>query len=344
MRRPAFLALTLFLVLSTSAVGWTLFKPATTGTAMTTAAGAFLESLTPDQRQVALLDYDSPKRVDWHFIPKDDRKGLKIGEMNEEQRKLAHGLLQAALSDVGYEKTTKIMDLENLLKELQKSGPIRDPLRYYVTIFGTPKADSRWGLSFEGHHLSLNFVVEGSKVISASPQALCTNPAELQADYSAKFPKGYRVLKEEETIGFELVNSLTPEQAKTAVIAAKAPAEIRNPGKPHAPTDAAEGIAAKDLDASQKQLLRALIDVYVNAMPADVAGDRLQQIEAGGFDNVHFAWAGATKPGVGHYYRIQGPSFVIELVNTQPDVAGNIANHVHCIFRDMKGDFALPIE
>ncbi|MCC9607774.1 DUF3500 domain-containing protein [Blastopirellula sp. JC732] len=344
MRRPAYLALTLVLAFSMTAVGVALFKPATTGTAMAVAANAFLASLSGEEKGVALQDYDSPKRVDWHFIPKDERKGLKIGDMSEDQRKLAYALLKSALSDVGYDKTTKIMDLENLLKQLQKSGPIRDPYRYYVTIFGEPKADARWGFSFEGHHLSLNFVVEGNKVISSTPQALCTNPAELKENYSDKFPKGYRILKLEETIAFELVNSLSADQAKVAVIAPKAPAEIRNPGQAHAPTDAPVGVAAKDLSASQQQLLRGLIDVYCAAMPADVAEDRLQQIEAGGFDKVHFAWAGATKPGVGHYYRVQGPSFVIELVNTQPDVAGNIANHVHCIFRDMAGDFALPIE
>ncbi|TWT34183.1 DUF3500 domain-containing protein [Blastopirellula retiformator] len=344
MRQSAYRALTLILVLSTSAVSVALFKPATTGTAMTAAANAFLASLSDEEKAVALQDYDAPHRVDWHFIPKDARKGLKIGDMNVDQRKLAYGLLKSALSDVGYDKTTKIMDLENLLKQLQKNGPIRDPYRYYVTIFGQPKADARWGFSFEGHHLSLNFVVEGNAVISSTPQALCTNPAELKETYSEKFPRGYRILKQEETVGFELVNNLSPEQAKVALIAAKAPAEIRNPGKTHAPNDAPVGIAAKDLSGSQQQSLRSLIDVYCAAMPADVAAARRKQIEDAGFDKVHFAWAGATKPGVGHYYRVQGPTFVIELVNTQPDVAGNIANHVHCIFRDMAGDFALPIE
>ncbi|MEO1972064.1 MAG: DUF3500 domain-containing protein, partial [Pirellulaceae bacterium] len=49
------------------------------------------------------------------------------------------------------------------------------------------------------------------------------------------------------------------------------------------------------------------------------------------------------KPGIGHYYRIQGPTFLIEFVNTQPDAAGNPANHIHCVWRDMKGDFAIPV-
>lgn len=345
MRRPAYLCLSLFLAFSMSAVGWALFRPASTGTAMTVAANAWVQSLSDDEKAVAVQPYDSPKRVDWHFIPKDARKGLKIGDMSEEQRKMTHTLLKAALSEIGYDKTTKIMENENLLKQLQqKTGPIRDPLRYYVTIFGEPKDDSRWGLSFEGHHLSLNFVVEGGSIVSASPQCLCTNPAVLKENYSDKFPKGHCILKLEETLAFELVNSLSADQLKTAMIAAKAPAEIRNPGLPHPPTDKAEGITAKDLTASQQEQLRNLIEIYVSAVPTDVAQGRQQQISEAGFNNIHFAWAGATKPGIGHYYRIQGPSFVIELVNTQPDSSGNIANHVHCIYRSMSGDFALPIE
>ncbi|MFI4875413.1 MAG: DUF3500 domain-containing protein [Blastopirellula sp. JB062] len=344
MRLPAYLLIATCVSFSMSAVGWTLFRQAPTATAMTVAADAFLDSLEDDQKKLASHDYHSPKRVDWHFIPKNERKGLKIGDMSQPQRELAHALLKSALSDVGYEKTTQIMELETLLKQLQKRGPLRDPLRYYVTIFGEPKADARWGMSFEGHHLSLNFVVEGNVVVSASPQALCTNPAELKEDYSQRFPKGHRILKREETLAFDLVNSLSDEQAKLALIAEKAPSEIRNAGHPHAPTDDPEGLAVARLDAEQQTKLQDLIDVYFSAMPEDVAADRRKQMTDAGFDNVHFAWAGATKPGVGHYYRIQGPSFVIELVNTQPDSVGNMANHVHCIYRDMSGDFALPIQ
>ncbi|HCS52285.1 MAG TPA: hypothetical protein DIW81_11950, partial [Planctomycetaceae bacterium] len=78
--------------------------------------------------------------------------------------------------------------------------------------------------------------------------------------------------------------------------------------------------------------------------PQKRAAIRLKEIEDNGFENVHFAWAGATEPGIGHYYRIQAKSFLIEFVNTQPDAAGNPANHIHCVWRDMDGDFALPIQ
>jgi hypothetical protein len=196
-------------LVATGSVGYTYFKLASTGQRMTEAAGELLASLDDQQKQAMLLPYDSEKRVDWHFIPKDERKGVQIKHMNEEQRQKTRQLLQAALSQIGYEKTTKIMELEILLEHLQTRGPIRDPLRYYVTIFGEPKADSRWGLSYEGHHLSLNFVVEGDQVVSSSPQALCTNPAEIKENYLEGFPKGLRILADEETHAFALINSLS---------------------------------------------------------------------------------------------------------------------------------------
>ena len=105
----------------------------------------------------------SDLRVGWHFIPKAERKGLQIKEMTEPQRKAAHALLRSTLSQVGYDKATQIMQLEQILHELEEAKGTRrfarDPQRYYFTIFGTPGPTERWGLSIEGHHLSLNFVV-----------------------------------------------------------------------------------------------------------------------------------------------------------------------------------------
>ncbi|MGE3779128.1 MAG: DUF3500 domain-containing protein, partial [Pirellulaceae bacterium] len=144
------------------------FLASSPGMAMTEAASGFLAKLTDDQRKIALLAYDTPRRVDWHFIPKDERKGLQVKDMEAAQRTAALALLQSALSAVGYEKATKIMSLEALLRELEKQrkGPLGDPERYFFTVFGKPDAASRWGLSVEGHHLSLNFVVDQGRVIS----------------------------------------------------------------------------------------------------------------------------------------------------------------------------------
>lgn len=314
---------------------------------MAAAANEFLASLNEQQRSKAVLAYDSPKRVDWHFIPKPERKGLQIREMEPNQRTAARALLRAALSQVGYDKASQIMELENLLAELEKNrvdGPLRDPERYYYTVFGKPAADSKWGLSVEGHHLSLNFVVDAGKVASSTPSVFAANPAIVKADVIPAVKKGTRVLAREETLAFDLLKSLSSDQRRQAVLADKAPAEIRAAGEAQPPTDAAVGVAASKLASEQSRLLRELVQEYAHNMPDDVATRRLEAIESAGFDKVHFAWAGADELGVGHYYRIQGPTFLIEFVNTQPDAAGNPANHIHSIWRDLAGDFDLPIE
>jgi hypothetical protein len=335
----------LALALSTTAA-WSYFQLIRAGHQMGTAAEKFLAALNDEQRQKASLDYNAPERVDWHFIPKNDgdREGLQVRDMNEGQRKAAFELLKAALSEVGYSKATKIMELENLLAELQrgKSGPLRDPERYFFTVYGQPSAEGKWGLSVEGHHLSLNFVVDKGNVVSSSPAAFCTNPAIVMSDGLAGIPRGTRVLDKEETLAFELLDSLTADQRKEAVIADKAPSEIRAAGEPQPPQEKPAGIAAEKLTGQQRSTLLSLIQSYADNMPKEVAEARMEPIRNGGMAQVHFAWAGADKPGVGHYYRVQGETFLIEFVNVQPDSAGNPANHIHSIWRDMRGDFALP--
>ncbi|QDU95758.1 DUF3500 domain-containing protein [Lignipirellula cremea] len=342
MKRVLILILSVAL-LGAGATGWSHWKETLTGTAVTEAATAFAGTLTDEQKQTVMQPYESPTRLEWHFIPKAERKGLQVKHMDAAQKKAAHLLLSNCLSKAGYRKATQIMALEKVLAELEagkKGGNIRDSERYYFTIFGAPGADSTWGLSVEGHHLSLNFVIKGNEVVSSTPTFFASNPAVVMNKVEAA-KEGLRVLKLEETLAFDLVGTLTTEQKSAALIAEKAPAEIRGAGEAQPPQDPAEGLAAGKLDAKQAKLLRKLIGVYALNMPADVADARIAAIEHAGFDKVHFAWAGAEKPGVGHYYRIQGPTFLIEFVNVQPDPAGNPANHIHCVWRDMRGDFAL---
>jgi hypothetical protein len=348
--RP-FAVLTLLVVVAASA--WSFLaapkEPAEDpGPGMTAAANAFLDSLDDKQKAVAQLDYDTPKRVGWHFIPMKTRKGLVIREMNKEQRAAAHALLESSLSELGYDKATKIMQLESLLYALEEKAGARkwdrDSEKYYVTIFGTPDEKGRWGFSFEGHHLSLNFVVDKNKVLSTTPTFYATNPALVKNKIADQLPKGTRVLAKEETLAFKLVKSLDENQRKKAIIDDTAPREIRAAGEAQPPQEAAVGIPASELNEGQTKDLRRLITEYAKNLPEKVTRQRISAIRKAGFENVHFAWAGADKPGVGHYYRVQGPTFLIEFVNTQPDAAGNPANHIHCVWRDPSGDFAIPIE
>ena len=350
MKRPFLIASVLLLALvATSA--WSFFRRVGAGEGMTAQATKFLDTLSTDQKKVAVLPYDSDARVGWHFIPfpdadgKPGRKGLQVKNMDENQRKSASSLLQSALSEIGYGKATKIMEMESLLKELEKGKtgtPLRDTERYYFTVFGTPSADGKWGLSVEGHHLSLNFVVEKGHVISSTPTAFAANPATVMSEVVASIPKGTRILKGEEQLAFDLLASLTPEQKKVVIVDDKPMEEVRNAGKPQPATGGPVGIAAAKLTSEQAKILRNLISEYAASMPADVAEERIASIEKAGFDKVTFVWMGAEKPGIGHSYRIEGPTFQIEFVNRQQDAAGNPANHIHCLWRDVRGDFAIP--
>jgi hypothetical protein len=321
--------------------GWLKYRPAGPGADMVLAAQGFVTALPAEQRTTALMAFDDPRRLDWHFIPKPERKGLQIKNMDEKARRAAHKLLESGLSHLGYDKAKTIMGLEAILRELEKSrtdSPLRDPERYYFTVFGRPDDDGRWGWSVEGHHLSLNFVVDHGIVDATTPTFFGANPAEVRDDFG-DFKKGLRILKPEEDTGFQLLASLTPEQRKQAIIADKAPNDLRGAALPKAPQDSLGGLAAADMTADQVKLLRALIKAYTDNMPEPVAKGRLEALEKGGVERIQFAWAGADKPGIGHYYVVQGPTFVIEFVNTQPDAAGNVANHIHSLWRDAKNDF-----
>ena len=348
MSRSRFLAVAIAVaVVMTSTAAWSFFKLAGSGETMGEAATKFLAALDSEQRSKAALQFDDKQRVDWHFIPKPDgaREGLRVREMKPEQRQAAHALLKAALSEAGYNKATQIMALEGLLHELEKAKggkQIRDTERYFFTVYGAPSSDGKWALSVEGHHLSLNFVIDKGKVVSSTPAAFCANPATVMNENVPSIKKGTRVLAKEETLAFELLSSLTADQKKEAVIAEKAPGDVRAAGQVQAATDGPKGILAEKLTGQQRGILQSIIDEYANNMPPDVSKERLDAVQKDGPGKTHFAWAGADKPGVGHYYCIQGPSFQIEFVNTQADSAGNPANHIHSVWRDLRGDFAIP--
>ncbi|MFP6603878.1 MAG: DUF3500 domain-containing protein [Pirellulaceae bacterium] len=346
MRRNSWmvLAASLLLVLVVS-VGWSRFQDAPAGMSMVDAAKAYLATLDEKHQAQTTMPYDSEKRVDWHFIPKMERKGLQFRDMKPEQRKAAGQLLRSSLSQAGYTKAQKIMALEAVLHDLEKANPgkfRRDTERYYYTLFGEVGAESRWGLSIEGHHLSLNFVVDKGKVISSTPTVLCANPLIVPADFPG-LKKGERVLAKEESLAFDLINSLSEEELKIAMIADKAPREVRAAGEAQPPQTESVGLTYGALKTEQKKFLKGLVFEYMRVMPPPVMAERNKAIIAANPDNIHFAWAGSRKPGVGHYYRIQGPTFLVEFVNTQPDAAGNPASHIHSIWRDLSGDFAIPV-
>jgi hypothetical protein len=303
--------------------------------AMADAANAFLKGLSPEQRSQAAFAFDSDERLKFHFIPTEmfARKGLTIQAMNQAQRKLAHDLLRSALSDRGYKTAAAIMDLETILGAIERTTGgklIRDPERYYFSVFGTPSANGAWGWRAEGHHVSLNVTVVNGRFVATSPMFFGSNPAEVPDGEK----KGLRILGSEEDAARTLLTALDAGQRAKAVISPTAPNDIATMNSLDIQPLSPAGIVAADLNPSQRGLLQRLIDVYVSSMAADLAADRQARIKGAGFDKIAFAWAGEAERGKRHYYRVQGPTFLIEFDNTQ-----NNANHVHSVWRDFQGDF-----
>jgi hypothetical protein len=313
-------------------------------TAMSTAATAFLGALTPEQRQQATFAFDTDERLHWHFIPTEmfPRKGLLIRDMTPAQRTLAHDLMKASLSQRGYMTASQIMDLENVLNAIEAAQRAagssaeaaraleRNPQKYFFSVFGTPSPKSTWGWRVEGHHVSLHFSVVNGTLVASSPTFFGSNPAEVREGPK----KGLRILGAEEDAARALVDALDASQRTTAIIETKAPGDMLTMAnvdiKPLSPA----GLSAEAMTAPQRDLLMKLIDVYVGYMPADVAAERTAKLKKAGIEKIAFAWAGETERGKKHYYRLQGPTFLVEYDNTQND-----GNHIHSVWRDFNGDF-----
>jgi Protein of unknown function (DUF3500) len=304
---------------------------------MAAAANKFLEGLTPEQRKQATFPMDAEERMRWNFIPTSmfPRKGVPIKEMDESQRKLALGLLEAGLSQRGYLAATAIMQLEIILKAVEEASgrpnaPVRDPEMYFFTVFGTPAPKGVWGWRVEGHHVSLHFTIANGTAVASSPSFFGANPAEVRDGPK----KGLRILAAEEDAARALLTSLDDKQRPTAVINATAPNDIMTMTTLKIDPLSPEGLSASAMTPKQRELLMQLIEVYTSKMAADMAAERLAALKKAGVEKIAFAWAGEIEPGKKHYYRIQGPTFLVELDNTQ-----NEGNHIHSVWRDFNGDF-----
>jgi hypothetical protein len=314
----------------------------TAGTRMTAAAKKLLETLSADQREKATFPFESKERTNWYFTPRQDdkkrstRKGLPVEEMSEEQKQAALALLRAGTSESGYTKATTIMSLESILAELEKGGAmVRKPGWYFFTVFGIPGKDGQWGWRVEGHHLALNFTLDGSKVVASTPAFFGANPATVKDGPR----KGLRTLAEAEDLARELFASLEEDQRTIARQEKQFP-EIEE-AKPAPNVGEPKGLPAARMNAKQKTLLQDLLKSYASRMPSDVAETELAQVREAGLDKVQFAFAGGTEPGQPYTYRIQGPTFVVMFLNVQADSAKNPANHIHSAWRNIKGDFGL---
>lgn len=296
---------------------------------MVDGARHLLASLSSEQKATATFSFTDKERLNWHFIPRE-RKGLAFKAMTPAQRKLAHAFITSGLSREGAAQAANIMYLEQILYERENQSSSRDPDGYFFSVFGEPSGSSVWGWRLEGHHLSLNFTLQDGKVISGTPAFFGANPAQVKVGSH----RGLHVLAAEEFLGRRLLGLFTGEAREKVIINVEAPADILTAASREAMMGPPEGVAVAAMNREQSELLWKLMEVYAHRLHPELAESELGKIRRAGTNLLHFAWAGGSEAGQPHYYRIQGPGFVIEYDNIQ-----NNANHVHTVWRDFDGDF-----
>jgi hypothetical protein len=231
----------------------------------------------------------------------------------------------------GHTAATQIIELEHVLREIERPGSelVRDPELYFVSIFGAP-GKAPWGWKFEGHHLSANFTVVGDRPVLFAPAFMGANPAIVRDGPR----KGLRPLRDEEDVARELMASFSDAQRMQVIFDVTAPSEmITGENRDSTPLDPG-GLPMSAMTPAQRRILERLLDVYLGRMVPELARTRLDALQQSGMDPITFGWAGGLDAGGPHYYRIQGPTFLVEYDNTQ-----NNANHIHSVWRDFGNDF-----
>lgn len=292
----------------------------------------FLATLSPELRSKTLFTLEDAERYNMNYVP-IKRKGPSFHDFGKKQKQAALVLLRGSLSEEGYRKTKEIMELEKVLATIENNR-FRDPLDYHFCIFGQPLSEQPWGWRFEGHHISLNFTSIDNEIVSSTPSFFGANPAIVNIEEQ----KGREVLKLESKLGFMLVNSLNKDQLKVAKFSDHAPREIITGTQRKVGSIEPKGIQFTLLNPEQQETLMNLLNVYIDNYQFGFSQTLRGKIKKAGIENLYFAWAGSLKPGIGHYYSIQGPMLLIEYDNIQ-----NNANHIHTVVRDLTNDFAEDI-
>jgi Protein of unknown function (DUF3500) len=312
------------------------------------AALAFLDTLTPDQRERATFPLDADEWRSWFNIhPYVLRHGVMLEDLDPAQRDAALAVMQTSLSARGFQQARDVMRLNGLLIELTGSSTEYGEWPYFFSFFGTPSADEPWGWQLDGHHLALNVVVVGDR-ISFTPTFMGSEPCFVHEGPLA----GTQVFGVEERAGLAFMRSLDATQASKSILHPsilpdELPPELQHPVDGRMQAGAfrdnavvpAEGVAATELTDAQRGLLRSLIGTYVGWAGDGPAGVRMAEVDAY-FDETHFAWMGAVSDDGPFYYRVLNPVVLIEFDHHPGIVFDNLAptrHHVHTVVRTPNG-------
>jgi hypothetical protein len=309
------------------------------------AANAFLDTLSSAEKAKATFPFNSSQRTGWSNLPSGifQRNGLRLGDLTPNKRSAAMALVAAALSRDGYKKVTDIMNGDEVLKNAGggqtggrqggggRGGGVRFGLdEYYIALLGTPSATTPWMLQFGGHHLAINVTIAGPGSVM-TPSLPAAQPARYVLNGQTIRPLG-----NENDKAFALINALDAAKQKQAILNYEVRDLVLGPGE-DGKVIQPEGIQASLLSAGQQAMLLDLAHEWVGILNDEAANAKMAEIKSN-LPRTYFAWSGATKNGGLAYYRIQGPTVIIEYAPQQGDL-----DHIHTIYRDPTNDYGAQL-
>ncbi|MDE0451080.1 MAG: DUF3500 domain-containing protein [Gammaproteobacteria bacterium] len=305
------------------------------GKATYDAAVAFRTTLSESQATKLILPIDSPLRRNWSNLPAGvtdfERNGLRLGDLQPDQLVALFTFLAAGLGQHGYDTVADVVTAEALLADSFLAGGFGwSATNYWLAFFGEPRADDAWGWQFGGHHLAINVSLDRGRVVSMSPSFIGIEPAnyEFQGRHHAPFADE---LADGRTLMWALPGSLRDQ----ALVGSR-PREVRaGPGKDGVVPVPEGGIVADWPDDARGMLLD-IVSHWLRLQPEENALPRLAAVEAS-LDDTRFAWHGAIEGEGDVYYRIQGPSLIIEFWSE--DGVGDDGGHYHSIYRDPTNEY-----
>jgi Protein of unknown function (DUF3500) len=300
------------------------------------AANAFLETLDATQRGKVLFNFDdATQKTKWSNFPTGifQRNGLKLGELSSTQQAALFTMLGSVLSARGLQQISEVIDGDEVLKTSGGGNLIFGRAEYYVSFLGVPSSTNAWILQFGGHHMAINATVAGAN-IALTPSLTGGQPTS----YTLNGKTAQPIIAEVEA-GFKLVNALDAAQQKKAILRSNFIDLVLGPGQ-DGKTLQSEGLPAAEMTEAQKTLLLELISTRVGILNDDDTATEMTAIKAN-LEKTYFAWAGPTATGSAAYFRVTGPTILIEY--SPQSMGGNASNHVHSMLRDPTNDYGAAI-
>ena len=302
------------------------------------AANVVLASLDDAGRAKVQFPLDGPQKTRWSNLPSPmfQRQGLLLADLTPAQRTAVTSLLTSALSKDGYRKVTEIMRGDEVLKTGSggggggrggggRGGPSFGEDQYYLAFLGAPSTTSPWLLQFGGHHLAINLTLAGSRA-SMTPSLPATQPARFTIE-----GREIRPLGKENDKAFALINALDANVRSQAILSSRVSDLVLGPGQDGRVIQP-EGAPASSFTPAQQTMLLELMREWAGIMNDAFAEPRMAELRAN-LPQTYFAWSGPTTNGSVAYFRIQGPTLVIEYAPQ------NSVDHIHTIYRDPTNDY-----